>query len=538
MLHWFVFGSVATACMYYYLTLQNVHSHSSSVIIVGGGLAGLSAALEAYQLGAHVTLIEKEGRLGGNSAKATSGMNGVPTKAQELQGIKDTIEKFAKDTEISGGQLSDPELVEVLTRNSKKAIEWVEQFTHGTNLSVLSQCGGHSEPRTHRFAPQEVGKPALPVGFGIIKMLSDYAEGLVKLEEEKSSTNEESRMRILTSTTVLQLLTSNKNLKEKVAGVSIVRTVNGKKEYEELLSDAVILTTGGFGASALIDDVSKSLIREYAPHVVGLPTTNGPWAQGDGVRLAHDPKVGAVLIHMDQVQVHPTGFVDLSDPSNPTKFLAPEALRGHGGVLINGKGNRFANELGPRDYVTQQIFDFCSSESNGLVHPKALAQPLSLKAACYLILPEASVKLFDPSTIKFYMGKGLMHQASNFPELADQLNLTQEELLKTLTDYDASLHGNHLDPFGKTVFPSSFLDSEPFYYAVITPSIHYTMGGVQINSNGQVLRSNGHFIPGLFAAGEVTGGVHGKNRLAGNSLLECVVYGRISGASATRPEFQ
>ncbi|ORY01525.1 Flavocytochrome c [Basidiobolus meristosporus CBS 931.73] len=532
MLHWLVLSIIVVALAYYYVTLISLDQHTPSVIIVGGGLAGLSAALEAYNLGAKVTLIEKEANLGGNSAKATSGINGVPTRVQALQGVEDTVEKFARDTEISGGTLSDMELVQVLTSRSNEAVEWIQQFTQGMNLSALSQCGGHSEPRTHRFASKEPGKPALPVGFGIIKMLSTHLRGQIKSED-----TEEPRIRILTSTTAYQLITSNKGMKMKVAGVSVVKDLDGRKEYEELLADGVILTTGGYGASALIEDASKSLIKEYAPHVVGLPTTNGAWAQGDGVRLARDPKVDAELIHMDQVQVHPTGFVDLSDPANPTKFLAPEALRGYGGVLINGRGDRFVNELGPRDYVTQHIFEFCSPEKNGLVHPKHLENPLPLKAACYMILPDSAVESYDRGTVGFYMGRGLIHKAANLSELSDELNLSVEHLTKTLQDYDDSLHGKLTDPYGKTVFPGSFIDGGPYYYAVITPSIHYTMGGVKINSNTQVLRSDGQPIPGLFAAGEVTGGVHGKNRLAGNSLLECVVYGRISGASALRPEF-
>ncbi|KAK9713039.1 hypothetical protein K7432_006741 [Basidiobolus ranarum] len=492
-----------------------------SVVVVGGGLAGLCAAIEAYKKGANVCLLEKEARIGGNSAKATSGINGVPTEAQKVAGIEDTVEEFFKDTEISGGQLSVPELVKVLTEKSKEAVEWLGTFDPSIKLTVLSQCGGHSKPRTHRLAPKAPGAPPMPVGFGLIQTLGNY----LSAEEQIS----EGRITIETSSVVSKLLTNSHGA---VTGVKISKKLeDGSEEISDILSDAVILCSGGFGASALVEDKSNSLAQEFAPHVIGLPTTNGSWAQGDGVKLARDPSVGAALTLMDQVQVHPTGYVHLQDPGNSTKFLAPEALRGHGGVLVNSEGKRFVNELGPRDYVTENIFKNSGNEL--MAHPKGF-DALPLKAASYLILSEKAVQDYDPATIGFYAKRGLFHQTSNFDELAEQLSVDRNILYETFQDYDDCASGSKEDAFGKKVFPGKLLTqpNEPYFWAVVTPSIHYTMGGVKINENTQVLNSQDQPISNLFGAGEVTGGVHGKNRLAGNSLLECVVYGRIAGQQA------
>ncbi|KAK9761134.1 hypothetical protein K7432_014179 [Basidiobolus ranarum] len=492
-----------------------------SVVIVGGGLAGLSATIEAYRKGVNVCLLEKEARLGGNSAKASSGINGVPTEAQRIIGVEDSVKDFYKDIDVSGGQLATPELIKVLAENSKEAVEWLGTFDPSIKLTILSQCGGHSKPRTHRIAPKAPGSPAMPIGFGLIQTLSNYLLG------EKPSSD--GRIMIQTSCTVTKLLTDANG---KVTGVKIIKKYeDGREDIGEILSDAVVLCSGGYGASAVIQDKTDSLVREFAPNVLGLPTTNGPWAQGDGVKLARDPSIGAALIHMEQIQVHPTGYVHLQDPGNATKFLAPEALRGHGAVLLNGEGKRFVNELGPRDYITEMMFEHVGNQH--MAQPKGF-DSLPLKAAAFLVLSERVVQEYDPASIGFYVKRGLIHQAGNFDELAEQLSVDRSTLHETFQEYDESVSGQREDIFGKKVFPGKLLTqpNEAYYWAVVTPCIHYTMGGVKINPNAQVLNSEDSVIPNLFGAGEVTGGVHGKNRLAGNSLLECVVYGRISGQQA------
>jgi len=288
------------------------------VIVVGGGLAGLSAAIEAYNAGASVVLIDKMKSFGGNSAKATSGINGAHTKYQIESNINDSIQEFEKDTLSSGEGLSDPSLVKILVDSSNEAIEWLSSFQ--LVLSAISQCGGHSKPRTHREPPLADGKPA-PIGWDIIKTLTAHIK---EFSSERFQTIFEAR--------ATKFLYEN----DRVVGVEYETAT---KEKAELRGEAVVMATGGY----CCDRSEDSLLLEYAPSKAKLATTNGPFAVGDGIRMGK--AIGAKLILMDKVQVHPTGFVDPQDPNNPVKFLGPEALRGCGGIMLNSEGKRFINEL-------------------------------------------------------------------------------------------------------------------------------------------------------------------------------------------------
>lgn len=257
----------------------------------------------------------------------------------------------------------------------------------------------------------------------------------------------------------------------------------------------------------------------------GLPTTNGAWATGDGIRLAEG--VGAKLTLMDQVQIHPTGFVDPKEPSNPTKFLAPEALRAVGGILLNKEGRRFVDELSLRNQVTNSIFEHGFKIGGG----EEGKIPLT---AAFLVLNDEGVQDFGAEALKFYASKGFIRRYSSAAEFTSAAGegVDEKTLRQTLATYNAEKEKGGPDEFGKTTFPVGFDAEKPFHVITITPSIHYTMGGALITPAAQVVGVNGNIIPGLYAAGEVSGGVHGNNRLAGNSLLECVVFGRIAGSSA------
>jgi succinate dehydrogenase/fumarate reductase flavoprotein subunit len=277
------------------------------------GLAGLTAAITAADNGALVTILEKEKSVGGNSAKATSGMNGCGTKAQDAAGVHDTESLFFADTISSGHGKSDPALVRTLAAQSKSAVEFI--CKHGVDLAAITLCGGHSVARTHHEAPRADGKPT-PVGWDIIAALKKVVE------------SRPSDFVLRTGARVLELLRSPSTGgplgAAAVIGVKIqVSTANPAggaattvtEHEEELLSDAVILCTGGFGN----DHTKDSLLAEFAPHLSCLPTTNGPFAQGEGVKIARS--AGAYLRGMQEVQVHPTGFVDPADVMNRTKFL-------------------------------------------------------------------------------------------------------------------------------------------------------------------------------------------------------------------------
>ncbi|OMJ27566.1 Fumarate reductase 2, partial [Smittium culicis] len=330
------------------------------VVVIGGGLAGMSAAIEAYlgDSSVKVKLIEKEQRLGGNSAKASSGINGVGTVTQKMLGVTDdSIEKFIADTIKSGKGLSNLDLASKLVKDSNSAVSWLQTFFK-LDLDVLAQLGGHSARRTHRRPDLPDGRPQ-PVGFGITSTLSKYIMNAIA---EKNS-----RFEVILNSRVTKLIKDDAN---NVVGVFIKTTSDSAQEQVlEIKSDAVVLATGGFAGEG---GISPPLLKKYAPDLVGLPSTNGNFATGDGVLLGEE--IGAKLVDMDKVQVHPTGFVKLADPSNLTKFLAAEALRGEGGILINGLGKRFVNELDTRDAVTDSIVANCAISSKNPINIQSLAK--------------------------------------------------------------------------------------------------------------------------------------------------------------------
>ncbi|EFC36055.1 fumarate reductase [Naegleria gruberi] len=506
-------------------TTNQSSSSPIKVAVIGGGLAGLSAAIEIAELGGYVYLIEKEERTGGNSAKATSGINGVLTKAQERLSIPDTVDLFISDTTKSGKQAGNPKLISTLVKESTSAIEFLEN--HGIGMELVTQCGGHSMARTHRSAPPKVGR-AMNVGAEITFKLLNYI---------KNNLND--RVTVMTSTKMIGFLTLiDENNNTIVTGIKYITLEQESKEQskesqseqlkelkeqqvKELKVSSVVLTTGGYAADR------EGYLKEYAPQLSKLPTTNGKFANGEGIRMAVK-ELGASLIHMESIQVHPTGFIDPLNPKSMTVFLAAEALRAYGGIIVNENGNRFCNELGRRDYVSDMIFKNCKSEiENG--HTTA-----------YMIMNDHVAKSFSESLLSFYIGKGFIKKFNNLQhahqESLQHLNLQQ--LINTIENYNHfynqyQLNNSIVDDFGKNLFPTLFNLNDTIYISRITPSIHYTHGGLLFDEKARVLRriANDNTvepIQGLYTAGEASGGLHGLNRLAGNSLLECVVYGRIA----------
>jgi len=267
----------------------------------------------------------------------------------------------------------------------------------------------------------------------------------------------------------------------------------------------VILATGGYAA----DFTEDSLLKKHRPEYWDLPTTNGDHCTGDGQKLAMS--IGASAIDLEKVQVHPTGLVDPNEPDAKVKFLAAEALRGVGGLLLDNTGKRFVDELQHRDYVTAKIWE-------------------NKKYPIRLVLNSTSSKSIEWHC-KHYVGRGLMKRCESGEALAKEFGLPPAVLRKTFDDYNQSVRTKN-DPFGKKFFQGEWKFDDSFHVAVMTPVLHYTMGGIEIDPESRVLDKTGKPIPGLFAAGEVAGGVHGANRLGGSSLLGCVVFGRVSGDAA------
>ncbi|KAJ6497809.1 FAD binding domain-containing protein [Mycena sanguinolenta] len=452
-----------------------------SVIVVGGGLAGLSAAHTLLERGANVLLLDKQGFMGGNSTKATSGINGAGTQTQQGLNIPDNAKVFFEDTKKSARDLARDDLIRVLTGRSGDAVNWL-QDKFGLDLSKVARLGGHSQPRTHRGDAQFPG------------MVITYAQ-MERLEDLAVSNPE--RVKILKKARVTKIVKDDSGA---VVGVEYSHSGKTQTAY-----GPVVLATGGYAA----DFTEDSLLKKHRPEYYDLPTTNGDHCTGDGQKLAM--AVGAHGIDLEKVQVHPTGLVDPNEPEAKVKFLAAEALRGVGGLLLDNTGSRFVDELQHRDYVTGKMWE-------------------NKKYPIRLVLNGPASKEIEWHC-KHYCGRGLMKRFESGDALAKDMGLQPSVLKKTFEDYNAVVRSKK-DPFGKKFFAGEWKYDDVFHVAIMTPVLHYTMGGLEIDAESRVIDSNGKPIPGLFAAGEVAGGVHGANRLGGSSLLGCVVFGRVSGDSA------
>ncbi|KAL2402328.1 Fumarate reductase 1 [Exophiala dermatitidis] len=498
---------------------------SSRVIVVGSGLAGLSAASELASRNVPVCILERQAKPGGNSIKASSGINGTPTRFQQAAKVdQDSAAVFYDDTTRSVSEkvlTSDPSMTErrkglisTLTNSSAAAIDWLVDDKK-IDLSRVAQLGGHTYPRTHR------GAGTTPPGASIVLTL------LKQLKENPLVTLE-------TGTTVTKVIrTGNAN---QVVGVEVRRdntsttteteTTTGDPKIETL-QGPVVFASGGFAGD------SKGVLAQYRPDLAGYPSTNEalPGSQS----LLTD--VGAALLDMDLVQLHPTGFIDPNDPTKITKFLAAEMLRGEGGILLR-RGKRFVDELETRKVVTEAITaedptSTAMDASDGNTNPVAVKQwDISL------VLDQGTYEAAK-AHVDFYLWKGLMRKTT-VGELENA-----DISLQSLKQYGAIVanrgHGPK-DEYNRSSFGNwTLFDPTPnstVYIGKVTPVVHYTMGGVVFDSEARVLDGNKAPIEGLWAAGEITGGVHGANRLGGSSLLECVVFGRIAGRNAAEYYYQ
>lgn len=455
------------------------------VIVVGGGLAGLSACHTVLEHGGKVLLLDKSAFCGGNSTKATSGFNAAYTKSQMNNKVEDSVENFKKDIFRSAnlGKSEAPyELGSILADLSDSSYEWLTSIFK-VDLSLVSRLGGHSGERTHR------GKEKFP-GMTITMAL---LEALEKVEEESKGL----KAKIIVKAKVYELISEG----EKVVGV---RYEHKGKNFEEY--GVVIIATGGFAA----DFEKDSLLLKYRPDLEKFSTTNGNHCTGDGLKMTQ--KIGGDLVDMEWIQVHPTGLVNPKDPNNKVKWLAAEALRGVGGIILNKNGDRFCDELGRRDYVSGEM--------------------LKNQGPFRLVLNAAASKEIEWHC-GHYSGRGLMKKFSNLKEVAQDMGISYDKLSSSMDEYNKIAQANHC-PYGRKYFKNvPFNKDEIYHVAIITPVVHYVMGGIKISPRCEALKGETP-IPGLFAAGEVTGGVHGKNRLGGNSLAECVVFGRIAGNFASQ----
>ena len=445
--------------------IRTYESRQVDVVVIGAGGAGMTAAIKAAQAGKNVLLLEKMPYAGGNTTKATGGMNAAETHYQAEQGIEDSVEQFVEDTMKGGHNINDRSLVTVMAELSARAIDWLDEI--GAPLPKVSFSGGATNKRIH--SPED--------GSGVgAYLVTSFLKTLDELE-----------IPVLYNTKATSLMT----LDGTVVGVmaesdAAVYTIHAK---------AVVLATGGFGNN-------EDLIVHFRPDLLGTVTTSAPGVTGDGILMAE--AVGADLVDIDQIQLHPT--VEQS-----TSMLITEGVRGDGAILVNQEGKRFINELLTRDVVSAG----------------ELAQPGSY---AYIIFDQ---HLRDGlKAVEKYVSTGIVVQGDTIEELAEQLDIDPAVLADTLETWNRYVADQNDPDFGRTTGMEADLSQAPYYAIKIAPGIHHTMGGVHIDTDARVIDVNGDPIPGLYAAGEVTGGVHGGNRIGGNAVADIVVFGGIAGENA------
>ena len=445
--------------------LKKYEDLTTDIVIIGAGGAGMTAAINATQAGKDVILVEMMPYAGGNTTKATGGMNAAETHYQKEQGIEDSVEQFVEDTMKGGHDINDRDLVTIMAENSAAGIDWLDSI--GAPLPKISFSGGATNQRIH--APED--------GSGVGAYL---VTALLKKMDELG-------IKVMYNTKATDLL-------------SLEGTVNGvmaesDDAYYTIHSKAVILATGGFGNN-------QEMIVRYRDDLEGTVTTGAPGIMGDGIVMAQ--AVGADLVDIDQIQLHPT-------VEQKTSMLITESVRGDGAILVNQDGKRFTDELLTRDKVSAA----------------ELAQPGSY---AYIIFDQ---KLREGlKATEKYISTGITVQGDTIEDLAAQIDVDPATLAETLANWNKCVADKNDAEFGRTTGMDNDLSTPPYYAIKIAPGIHHTMGGVHIDTGAHVIDLNGKVIPGLFAAGEVVGGVHGGNRLGGNAVADIVVFGRISSASA------
>ena len=486
------------------------------VVVVGAGGAGMTAAITATDAGKKVIVVESQPIAGGNSVRSTGGMNAAKTPYQDKnefkeaagvektlataaekfadnetitalaatvksqwdayqanpQGYFDSVELMELDTLIGGKGKNNPELVKTLAENSAAAIEWLASI--GAEVKNVGAFGGASVKRIHR--PVNADGKVTAVGAYIVPILEKNLQ--------------DRNVQFLFDTTANEIIMKD----GKAVGIK----ATGKDGHKVTINaKSVVIATGGFGANA-------EMVEKYKPELKGFATTNAEGAQGQGIEMA--TAVGAATVDMDQIQIHPT--VHIEEDGNA--HLITEGLRGDGAILVNAEGKRFYDEVSTRDKVSAAI----------------IAQP---EKSAWLVVDQSMVD--KSAVIAGYIKSGYTVTGATYEELAKAMGVDETTFVSTMNTWNQAVEAKSDAEFNRTSFANP-LTAAPYYAIKITPAVHHTMGGIVINPKAEVLNEKGEAISGLFAAGEVTGGVHGANRLGGNAVADFTVFGRIAGQSA------
>lgn len=453
-------------------------SKTHDVVIVGAGGAGLSAAIEAKKAGADVIILEKMPMAGGNTLISGAEYAAPNNWIQEKEGIKDSTDEFAKDMIKGGDAKNNPELVKVVAENALDGAKWLRDEVGVKWEDNLMFFGGHSVKRS-----------LVPLGSSGKEIIN---KELAKVESLK--------IPVLYETSATELITDDKG---KVVGV---KAESEDKKYTFNTNKAVVITTGGFGSNL------KMRVK-YNPEIdENVLSTNTVGSTGDGIVMAE--KVGADLDGMKYIQTYP-----ICDPLTGTLLYFGDArMYGHT-IMVNKEGKRFVEELDRRDVISMAI-----KKQTGHV--------------CYQLLDQKGLddsKLVEPhaAEIDYLYKNKLLVKANTIEEAAKFFDIDAKELKTTVDRYNGYVKAGKDEEFNKRSMPFPIKEG-PFYILKAAPAVHHTMGGIKINTNAQVINKEGKVIEGLYSAGEVTGGIHGTNRLGSDALADITVFGRIAGKNAAK----
>lgn len=454
----------------------------AEIVIIGAGGTGLAAAVTAGQEGASVIVLETNGFAGGNLLVSGGVYNSPEPEMQAKQGIEDSPELFVQQTLAGGDNIANPELVRILAYNALDGLNWLKELGNEFEDQVI-QAPGALHPRSHNTTA--------PLGSGIIKT---YLEHIDKMDN----------VEILYETKGESLIQED----GQVVGV-IAKNPDGSKLTVKA-NKGVIIATGGFSKNA-------QLVMEYR-NAEKWPlldensvSTNMDSIRGEGIIMARE--IGADVVDMDQMQ-----FLYLGQPK--TGLLSGVFnVSAEVTVFVNKEGKRFVAEDARRDVISSAVF----AQEDGMMYMLHSAESLSDPANQLNIDGIPMKELLD-------IGAYGWKQGDTLEELAKEIGVPAENLVQTIAEYNKAVDTKN-DPFGRTLLNVK-MEKGPFYAIPRVPALHHTMGGLRIDTLARVLDTKGEPIPGLYAGGEVTGGIHGGNRLGGNAVTDTVVFGRLAAQSA------
>lgn len=468
--------------------MANLWHSSTDVVIIGSGAAGLSAAIEARQAGASVMVFEKMKVIGGNTRISDGGLSAPGNFMQKRREITDSPQLFYDDIMRAGLGLNQPELVKLFAQNAAEAIDWIRQL--GVQFQDrLDKFGGHSSARCVTIA-HNAGR--------------DITKAQIRQLEQL-------QVPIHTRHAMAGLITDSSGT---VTGVRIRSDVqeppgtakpdNASAKTKNILARrAVVLATGGFGSDVAFRSCHNPRLDET------IQTTNHKGATAEGLVAAL--KIHAMPLHLSRIQLGPWGCAREKGYGKGCRFASYSIFPA--GILVNpDTGNRIVNEWADRRTRSDAIL-------------------ASNRICAGIVDAEGAQK--DPDSLSHCLKTQKIGKFDTLNQLAESWQMPSDALEKTVADYNQLVRTGKKDRFGKLPEKNTCLIASPPFYAMgLWPKVHYSPGGLRINADARVMDLNHRPIARLFAAGEVTGGIHGAGRLGGCALTECIVFGRIAGRQA------